>query len=110
MTHNDDLSRTRTARQPDDWKLTHKAAGKIEKRMARAVLRSTQRVRNITTISELAAAIGGGSVNAAMRLFPVEAIREAYAPVGTIARDAVAVGGRIGATLSRNAAKKAGVL
>ena len=110
MTHNDDLSRTRAARQPDDWKLIHKAAGKIEKRMERAVKRSTQRVRNMTTISELAVALGSGNVEAAMRLFPAAAIRAAYEPVGAIAGDAVAVGGKIAARLIRVEAKKAGVI
>jgi len=110
VTHNDDLSRTRAARQPDDWKLVHKAAGKIERRMARAVQRSTQRVRNLTTITELAQAISFGNVDAAMRLFPKEAVRDAYAPVGTIARDAVGVGGRIAANLVREEARKAGLL
>ncbi len=110
MTHNDDLSRTRSARQPEDWKRIHKAAGKIERRMERAVKRSTQRIRNMTTISELAVELGRGNVDAAMRLFPAAAIREAYEPVGAIAGDAVAVGGKIAMRLLREEAKKEGVI
>lgn len=85
------------ARQPKAYNDIHRAADRIEPRMARAFVRASDRLRDTVTIDELALAIASGSVLRAMRLFPAGVVREKMAPLGTIAKDAMVRGGRIGA-------------
>ncbi len=76
-----------------------RVARPIEGRMARAFVRSVDRMREPVSITELALALAAGSVEAAMRQFPKSLFEDSLRPVGTIARDAVLKGGQVGAKI-----------
>ena len=94
------------ARRPADYLIVHKAADNIEPRVARAFERSVERMRSTVSINELAMALSAGDVKRAERLLTVQAVEDALSPVGTIVRDAVLRGGRIGAEILNKARKR----
>jgi hypothetical protein len=76
-----------------------RAARPIERKMARAMLRAVERTREKLLINDLAMAIASRDVKAAMRMFPAALFEEPLGPVGTVARDAVVKGGKVGAEI-----------
>jgi hypothetical protein len=91
-------------RQPKNYRAVHEAADKIELRMARSFLRAVGRLRASISISELTVGLGVRDAKLALRVLADDRIKQALAPVGTIARDAVLKGGRIGAERVREGA------
>ena len=84
-------------RQSQEYRAIHSAADKIEPRMARAYVRSTERLREPISIDELAIALSLKNVNAAIKLIPDERVEDVLSPMGTIVQDTTLKGGRIGA-------------
>lgn len=84
-------------RQPSEYRATHAAADRLEPKLARAVYRGTQKLRDRLSINALAVAIAAKDVKRAMTLLGLESIEEALAPTADVVRGAVLRGGRIGA-------------
>ena len=76
--------------------IIHDVADKIEPRMARAYVLSTERLRESISINELALALSMGNVKAAIKIASRE-VESVMLPMGTIVKDTVLRGGKIGA-------------
>lgn len=70
---------------------------RFEGRLARAIVRATERMRERVSINELAAAIGAKDVRRALALIPEENLADALQPVAAIVRATEARGERMGA-------------
>jgi len=70
---------------------------KIERRLARALLRSLPKLGASVSIFELMMAIQAKDVKRAMALFPKQKIQDALIPSARIVQDATVKGGKIAA-------------
>lgn len=86
-----------------EYQPVHAEADKFEPRLARALDRAAERMRETMSINALAIAIAGKDVRAAMAQLPAAAVEDALRPVATITRDAVLRGGRVAADHVRTA-------
>ncbi len=86
-------------RQPQEYRKIHAEADRIELKLARSVERAMTKVRNTVSINELGLALAMGDVKRAVRLVPLERVKEALSPAGTTIRDAVIEGGKVGARI-----------
>lgn len=84
-----------------DYKALHAAADQLEAKTARAVLNAIERVRSRVSINELALALQAKDQKRALAVIRRGLAKDVFGPVGTIARDAVMKGGRIGAAQVR---------
>lgn len=84
-------------RQPHEYKALHDAADRIEPRLARALERALLKLRESVSINELAMMLAMGDVKGALRLLDKERVKDALSPSGTIVKEAVLKGGRLGA-------------
>jgi len=91
------------ARTPRDYADVHRAARGFEARLARAVRRSLDKIRDGVSINDLAAALAAKDVRRALALLPRSFVEDALKPAGSIAADAVDRGRRIGAKQVRKA-------
>lgn len=97
-----DVPKKLVKKQPQEYQEIHKEADKIELRLARAFEVSVQRLRDKVQIEELMIALSLRDINGALALFPDEMLEENLKPSGTIVRDAVLRGGRVGANIVNN--------
>jgi len=84
-------------RQPHEYKALHDAADRIEPRLARALERALVKLPESISINELAMKLSAGDVKGAMRLLSKERVKDSLSHSGTIVKDAVMRGGRLGA-------------
>jgi predicted nucleotidyltransferase len=93
----------------------HAEADKIEPRMARAFVKAAEKLRELVPINALAQAIHQGQVRVAqaapmtkdidraLALIPWDRAKEAFAPVGAIAKDCVMRGRKAGTVTVKRA-------
>lgn len=72
-------------------------ADKIEIRMARAYVKSVQRLKRSISVDKLAKAITTGNAGKIFQLIPKEKVEDTLGPMSIIVWDAVMKGGKIGA-------------
>jgi hypothetical protein len=75
----------------------HAAADTIEPRMTRAFERAMVRARDRVSINDLALTLQAQDARGALALIDRAGLADALSPAGTIVRDTVLRGGRIGA-------------
>lgn len=92
-------------RPRSDVRAIHAAADRLEPGLARAVERAMEKLRDSVSINALALALSARDVRRAMALLPEAAVKEALSPAGTIIREAVIRGGRLGAEQVNKAAR-----
>lgn len=93
-------------RPPADYRALHAAADVVEGRLARAFARSVEKLQAGVSINDLANAIARGDVKGALALLPVAAVKDSLSPAGTIVRDAVIRGGKVGAEMVNEAVSR----
>ena len=86
-------------RQPQEYRAIHIVADKIEPRMARAYVRSVEKLQKSISINGLAMAISLRNVKSAIRLIPAERVKDVLSPLATIVKDTTLRGGRVGAEI-----------
>ena len=84
-------------RPRSDFAAVHGEASRIEPDLARAVQKALARVRDGLSINELAMALAAKDARRALALVPKVTVADALSPAGTIVRDTVLRGGRLGA-------------
>jgi hypothetical protein len=82
------------------------AARKFEGRIRRAFPRAVEKMRRSVSINDLALALSDGDRERAARMLTRASVDDALSPLGTIARDAVLKGGRVGAEQIRKAGRE----
>lgn len=97
-----DVPKKVVRRQPKEFQEIHEKADRIELRMARSFIRAVGRLRKKVMVSELNVALSLRDERRALREASDRKIQESLSPVGTIARDAVIEGGKIGAKILRD--------
>ncbi len=85
------------ARRDPDLNIIHRAADRIEPRVARSVVKAAGVLRARVPVEALTEALEAGDVAEAARIMEAVDVEDAYVPMGRIIGDAVVVGGRIGA-------------
>ena len=86
-------------RRPIEYRLIEAAADPIERRLARAVERAAQRVREHLVINDIAMALASRDARRAAALLTRRFAEESLGPAATIVRNATIKGGRVGADI-----------
>lgn len=84
-------------RLPADYRALLAEARRFEPRLNRAFRRAALRLRERVSINALAMALAAKDARRALALLAIAEVKDALSPAGTIARDAVLRGGRVGA-------------
>jgi hypothetical protein len=84
-------------RQPADYRAVHAEADRFEPRLARALRRSIEKLRERVSINALAMALHARDARTAVALLKQAIVADVLSPAGTIIRDAVLRGGKVGA-------------
>lgn len=91
-----DVTKKVLNRQPESYQAVHNVADAIEIRMARAYVKSVERLQESISINELALALSLRNVKAAVKMVSRE-VENVLLPAGTIVKEATIRGGYIGA-------------
>jgi len=91
-----DVTKRVLNRQPESYQEVHNVADAIEIRMARAYVKSVERLQESISIDELALALSLRKAKFAIKMVSKE-VENVLLPIGTITRDATLRGGHIGA-------------
>ncbi len=84
-------------RKSASQKAAHAVADRTEPRLSRAVRTAVERMRASVSINDLAMALHAKDVKRALALLSPAVVKDALLPAGTIVKEAVMRGGRLGA-------------
>lgn len=91
------------SRAANDWRAVHHAATRFEPRLARAVAKGLDKIRERVSISDLAVALANKDLRGALAM--LRGMDEAFEPAATLKREAFFRGGKLGAELVNNGRK-----